>query len=150
MPYIKAGREFKTYRGVSALASADASTGTWKELENVVSCTVTRGRTSTAVFPRGNSYEEHVTGLRQSTINIVMAYREDDGDREALELANANDTVIAIADMDGDITVGGSRGIAGNYKVADVSVDEPENAGPAQTTFTLVPVGYQHDYTVAS
>lgn len=139
---IKKGTEFKLYYSASALADVQNGTvqgATWTEATNVSSANPTSSREDNTVTIRlGGGTEVGLGGKVTNEISFSVPYDPDDGFYDALATAYDADSVIALADMDGEISTTGSKGVVGNFNIKEFSRDEPDS-GAAVTTVRARP-----------
>lgn len=109
-------------------ADATAKALSWTEATDVASVDRTAERASSEFNARSGIIV--TTGPLKTSLSFQIAYDTTDAFYTALLAAIENKTEIALADTDGDPSTAGSRGVTGNFKISNFSMNEPDQ-GPA-------------------
>ena len=148
MPSFVLGMDCKLYFDSTPLADAP-STGTWVELANAKDVTINLETGEADITTRANNgWRATAATLKDGSVEFEMLWKPGDTGFDAIKTAWSNAAEIAIAAMDGDITVSGNQGLAGNFTVTNFSRSEPlEDA--VSVSVTLKPSSYTTWYEVA-
>lgn len=120
------GKDHKIYISTSLLTDTAGTGASWVEFTPVESTDSEIAREEVTFKTRENGgAEQTLGGTLSSTQEINWAYLSGDAEAEAILDAIINDDLIAIADMDGDITTSGNAGQIGNYTVTSYSQSKP-------------------------
>jgi len=119
------GKDHKIYISTSLLTDTAGAGASWVEFTPVESTDSEISREEVTFKTRENGgAEQTLGGSLSATQEINWAYLAGDTEADAILDAIINDTPIAIADMDGDIT-GTANGQIGNYTVTTFSQSKP-------------------------
>lgn len=121
---------------------------TWVEIGAIRDASVSGEVGSADVTSRGNrSRRAHRPTLIDDALDLTAMWDPDDAGLLALQTARLNRTAVAIAMMDGDIEVAGSRGIVGNFYVTKFGRNEALDQG-VEVAITMVHSSEGEEYTV--
>ena len=142
------GMDAKLYYGAAVLESADASLGDWTELDILTDVTLNLTTGEADITTRANNgWKGTAATLKDGSIDFEIVYKADDAGFEKLETAWDTKAEVAIAAMDGDITVVGKRGLTGNFTVTNFTRTEPLEEA-IKYAVTLKPSSYTDWYEV--
>jgi hypothetical protein len=101
-------------------------TPAWVQYVNVKNVTNPTSLKEVDVTTRGSGNFEATDGrIKQTSIEFDVILDPSDANYVAFETAYYNNTIIAVADMSGDIGTAGSRGLWANCKVTQFNREEP-------------------------
>lgn len=136
MTTTKLGLDGKVY--VSTTRHDAGSTITWSEFDLVESVEHESSKAEATVRNRKSKYAKMAGGTRQVSYTLSATYDASDAVVNLLLSAYENDTVIAVAVMDGDITTSGEKGFYLDVEVT--SAPKPEELDDIDSiSFKLVP-----------
>ncbi len=122
------GLECKFYYSNTLLDGAGNTPDTvsWNEVSNVKDLT-SSGETGEAdISTRANGgFEATAPTLKNGSIEFQMLWKPGGAAFDKLQAAWANRAEIALAAMDGDITITGKQGLVGNFTITNFSRSEP-------------------------
>jgi len=120
------GKDHKIYLSASLLTDTSGAGATWVEFLPVESTSSEIAREEVTFKTRENGgAEQTLGGSLSNTIEVNWAYLSGDANAELLLDSIVADNAVAVADMDGDITVSGNSGQIGNYTITNYSSDKP-------------------------
>ena len=126
------GMDCLLYRCATAL-DGDSNTpalATWLECEKVRDLNISQTKGLADITTRDNNGDRAQVGtLRERSLNFDMLYDTDDADFAAILYAYNNNTLIALAAMDGAIDSTGSEGLTANFSITECSRDESLEEG---------------------
>lgn len=122
MTTTKLGLDGKAY--VSTTTHDDGGSITWSEVDLVESIEHEDSKTEADVDNRSSRYTKSGSGQRKISYTLTCTYDASDAVIELLRDAYDNDTVLALAVMDGDITTSGEQGFYLDVEV--FSAPKPE------------------------
>lgn len=130
----KLGINCKLYVGTTAIAAATES-GVETALDSgdllgpVRTVTINLEKDRTDITTRSNSgWRQYAPGLKDGTIEFEMNSVDSETIVGSIITAYLNDTELAVAALDGAIGTAGSKGLAGNYVVTNLTRNEPIDA----------------------
>lgn len=131
MPTYSLGKDAKLYVGDTLLSSVVAvGDVTWTEEDEVRDVTLNLDRSEADVTTRANSgWRATATTLADASVDFMLIFKSDDSQFESIRDAFTDNTEIALAIMDGDITSDGTQGLAANFVVTSFSRSEPLEEG---------------------
>lgn len=125
----KLGYECKLYRSatlMTAATGAEIEGKTWIEITNARDVTPDATRDEADITTRANSGWKQTRGtLAEMTLDFEILYNPADANFAALESAFYGNTLIALADFDGNIVTDGSHGFAANFSITKFTAPEP-------------------------
>lgn len=145
----KVGLDCYFYYCSTALGDANPpADATWVEVGAVKDASAS-GEVGTAdVTSRGNrNRRAHRPTLIDDTLELTALWDPEDAGLLAFQTARLNRTSVAIAMMDGDIEVAGSRGIVGNFYVTKFGRNEALEQG-VEVPITLMHASEGEEYVV--
>lgn len=104
----KLGLDGKAY--ASTTTHDDGGSITWTELDLVQSIDQSNSKGQANVNNRSSRYEKSSGGQKRISYTLTLTKDTADAQFTLLQSAYDNDTVIALAIMDGDITTSGNKG----------------------------------------
>jgi len=111
-------------------ADADPSASTWDEVKSAKDVSLNLDAGEADVTTRGNSgWRATRATLRNAAIEFELAWDTDDTQLCELRDAYLTGAAIAIAVMDGDITVAGAEGFVANFRISAFNRNEPLEEG---------------------
>ena len=120
------GKGHKIYLSAALLTDTSGTGATWVEFTPVESTDSEIAREEVTFKTRENGgAEQTLGGSLSNTIDITWAYLSGDTEAELLLNSIVADNQVAVADMDGDITVSGNAGQIGNYTITSYSSAKP-------------------------
>lgn len=117
----KLGLDGKAY---ASATTHEAGSITWTELDLVESIEQSNAKGQANVNNRSSKYEKSSGGQKRITYTLTLTKDTANAQFTLLQNAYDNDTVIALAIMDGDITTSGNKGFYMDVEVFDAP--EPE------------------------
>lgn len=142
----KIGLDCKLYK--SPALSGAPGTGTWTELTKAREVTMSLEASEADVTSRASGGWRHTRQtLKDGSLEFEMIWDPDDSVGEDIRSAYFDRTKIALAAMDGDIAVAGSKGFVSNYYITGWSRPEPLEEG-VTISVTAKPADYQAWYEV--
>lgn len=143
------GSEFKLAWSTTLLSDAADATAkalSWTLAPDV--STASRGLTRPSSEFKARSGVIVTTGALKTGLSFQIAYDTTDAFYTALLDAIETNKPIALADTDGLASTAGSRGVTGNFKISDFSMDEPDE-GPAVINVQAEPYSFVNPNYVA-
>jgi hypothetical protein len=120
------GKDHKIYLSTDLLTDTIGTGATWVEFLPVESTDSEIAREEVNFKTRENGgAEQTLGGSLSNNIDINWAYLSGDANAELLLESIVQDNLVAIADMDGDITVSGNAGQIGNYSITSYNQAKP-------------------------
>ena len=120
------GKDHKIYLSAALLTDTVGGGASWVEFTPVESTDSEIAREEVTFKTRENGGAEQVLGGSLSaTLEVNWAYLSGDAQAELLLDSIVADNAVAVADMDGDITVSGNAGQIGNYTIVSYSSAKP-------------------------
>ena len=146
----RAGKDHKIYISTSLLTDTAGTGAVWVEFAPVESTDSEIAREEVTFKTRENGgAEQTLGGTLSNTIDINWAYLSGDAQADAILDAINADNLIAIADVDGDITVTGTKGQIGNYTITSFSQSKPiDDVVTVTASAKLADANFNMDYTV--
>lgn len=111
----KLGLDGKVYASATTHSSGDAIT--WTEGDDAESVQNEDARGEATVMNRASDFELSSSGVRKISYTIECTYDPDDPFFVLMKAAYENKTVIAMAVMDADITISGTKGFYADVEV---------------------------------
>lgn len=137
----KLGLDCKLYRCVTEIDD-EANTpalADWDEVDNIIDATTNLTKDEADITTRANAgWRARVGTLKDGGVDIEMLWDTDDEAFAAMLTAYLDNSLIALAIMDGDIDVTGSEGLTANFSVMDVTRGEQLAEG-VKATVKAVP-----------
>lgn len=137
---FRLGLDCKTYRQTSGTRAAWPATGAAPNLDeivNVKSETLSSEKTTADVTTRGAlGWRQKVAALKDASIDIEMVYDTTDADFTAMQTAYLDNSVIALAFLDGESDVVGTKGLWADFMVTKMGMPR-ELEGAVVVTFTV-------------
>ena len=120
------GKDHKIYLSSALLTDTVGGGASWVEFTPVESTDseITREEVTFKTRESGGA-EQTLGGSLSATIEVNWAYLSGDIQAELLLNSIVADDAVAVADMDGDITVSGNAGQIGNYTIVSYSSAKP-------------------------
>jgi len=135
------GNAWKLYYNATALTApvtnASVKAASWTEDVEVQDLEVTRERGTTEYKTRGGTYE--TTNPLKRGMTFTIAVDTANAFYVALAAAVSAGTAIAVSEVNAAIATAGTKGLAGNWKVANLSEAHPVE-GVTTANVTLAPV----------
>ena len=127
---VKRGMDAKLYYKVGGLGAG----GAWVELTNVRDNTLNLEKGEADVTTRANNgWRATVGTLKDGSVEFEMVWDPEDAGFDAIQDAYFNDTLIALAIMDGDVATG--NGLQADFAITNFTRNEPlEEAMSVQVT----------------
>ena len=146
----RAGKDHKIYISTSLLTDTSGTGAVWVEFAPVESTDSEIAREEVSFKTRENGgAEQTLGGTLSNTIDINWAYLSGDAQADAILDAINADNLIAIADVDGDITTTGTKGQIGNYTITSFSQSKPiDDVVTVTASAKLADANFNMDYTV--
>lgn len=146
------GKDCKFYHSDSNLGSTSSgasgpSTLTWTETDRVSDLTVSLEKGEADVSDRGSTYNEYLGTNKDATLEFTLWWDPDDASVTAIRDAYLDDSLIALAAMDGDVESSGSQGLTANFTITGFSQNQPLQEGVA-IDVTARPSEYTEWYEV--
>lgn len=139
---FKIGLDCKAYRLTTGTRAAWPGTGSpsnLDEIPNIRDVTLSISKTTADVTTRGgNGWRLSVAALKEGNIDFEMVYDTADTDFTALQAAFLNNTVIAMAFLDGPAATVGTQGFWADFMVSSFEVTQPLE-GAAIVRVSVVP-----------
>lgn len=111
---------------------------TWQEITDAENVTLSMTKQEASINNRASKNEKLLSGNKVREISFTITYDPADAQYETLRDAFENDTLIAIAAMDGNIATSGSEGLQMDVEVVQFNRQEPQN-GPITVDVTVKP-----------
>jgi len=148
----RAGKDHKIYISTSLLTDTSGTGATWVEFTPIESTDSEIAREEVTFKTRENGgAEQTLGGTLSATQEMNWAYLQGDTEAEAILDAIVADSLIAIADMDGDITSGSAKGQIGNYTVTSYSQSKPiDDVVTVTASCKLADANFNMNYTGAA
>jgi len=145
----RAGKDHKIYISTTLLTDTAGASAVWVEFTPIESTDSEIAREEVTFKTRENGgAEQTLGGTLSATQEMNWAYLSGDDEAEAILEAIVNDDLIAIADMDGDITVPGAKGQIGNYTVTSFSMSKPiDDVVTVTASCKLADANFNMNYT---
>ncbi len=120
---------------------------TWTELTNVTNVTLTLEKDTTDVTTRAaEGWRQEMGTLKNARVEFTMVWDGNDAGFQAIRSAYLNNTNIALAVLDGDVS-GDGEGIMGDFQITGFTREEPID-GALTASVTAVPA-YNSDYPIS-
>lgn len=147
----RAGKDHKIYISTSLLTDTAGAGAVWVEFTPVESTDSEIAREEVTFKTRENGgAEQTLGGTLSATQEINWAYISGDTEAEAILDAIVADDLIAVADMDGNITTSGNAGQIGNYTVVSYSQSKPiDDVVTVTASLKLADANFNMNYKVA-
>ena len=147
----RAGKDHKIYISTSLLTDTAGAGAVWVEFAPVESTDSEIAREEVTFKTRENGgAEQTLGGTISNTIDINWAYLSGDANADAILAAIVADNLIAIADVDGDISTSGTKGQIGNYSVLSFSQSKPiDDVVTVTASCKLADANFNLEYSVA-
>ena len=117
---VKRGMDAKLYYKAGGLGAP----GSWSELTNVRDNTLNLEKGEADVTTRGNNgWRATIGTLKDGSVEFEMVWDPEDDGFDAIQDAYFNDSLIALAIMDGDIDTG--SGLQADFSITNFTRNEP-------------------------
>ena len=123
----KRGKDAKLYYLSTGTRAAWPASGPPDNLTEITNCRDLKigfEKTEIDASTRASSYEAILTGLKKAPLEWGMVYDTADTAYQAIRDAFFNDTVIALAVLDGDADTAGTQGFWADWEILKFEEDE--------------------------
>ena len=135
----KLGMDCKLYYYATPLTDTDYDSATWTEQTNVKDLTLNLETGESDITTRANSgWKATAATLKDGSLEWEMIWDPDDACFTAIQAAWAASAEIALAALDGNESIAGNQGLAGNFVITNFSRSEP-NTEAVTVTVTAKP-----------